>query len=52
MEKIQEKITEKSERHPVSRVFHAKSDKDMVAAWKLDLNRILHVFNVRFITWI
>ena len=47
MDKIQEKITEKRGRNRLSRVLHAKSDKDAVAAWKLDLNRILHVFNVR-----
>ena len=50
MDKIQEKITEKKERNRFSRVVHAKSDKDAVGAWKLDLNRILHVFNVRSIT--
>ena len=50
MDKIQEKITEKGRRNWLSRVIHAKSDKDAVAAWKLDLNRILHIFNVRFIT--
>jgi methyl-accepting chemotaxis protein len=39
-----------SNRNPVSRLFHAKNDKETIAAWRLDLNRILHVFNVRFIT--
>ena len=50
MDKIQEKITEKKERNRLSRVVHAKSDKDAVGAWKLDLNRTLHFFNVRSIT--
>jgi len=30
-----------------SRLFHAKNDKEVIAAWRLDLNRVLHVFNVR-----
>ena len=30
-----------------SRLFHAKNDKDTIAAWRLDLNRVLHIFNVR-----
>jgi methyl-accepting chemotaxis protein len=47
---IQRKIIKQNERNAVSRLFRAKSDKDAIAAWRLDLNRILHVFNVRFIT--
>ena len=34
-------------RNPISRFFHAKSDKDTIAAWRADLDRILHVFEVR-----
>ena len=33
----------------VSRHLHAKNDKDKIAAWRSDLARILHVFNVRSI---
>ena len=44
---IQEKIIEKGGRSLLSRLAHAKSDKETITAWKLDLNRILHVFNVR-----
>ena len=43
---IQKRVIKLSRRNPVSRLFHAKNDKEMVAAWKSDLNRILHVFNV------
>ena len=50
MDNIREKIGNKRGRNRLSRVVHAKSDKDAVGAWKLDLNRILHVFNVRSIT--
>jgi len=28
------------------RLFHAKSDKETIAAWKLDLIRVLQIFNV------
>ena len=44
---IQEKVLKRGGRGRVSRFFHSKDDKDAIAAWKSDLNRILHVFNVR-----
>ena len=47
MAEIQGKVLNQSRRNIASRLFHAKNDKDAIAAWKLDLNRILHVFNVR-----
>ena len=50
VDKIREKVTEKGERNRFSRALHAKSDKDTIAAWKSDLNRILHVFTVCLIT--
>ena len=31
-------------------MFHAKNDKETIATWRLDLNRILHVFNVRSVS--
>jgi len=31
-------------------MFHAKDDKETIATWRLDLNRILDVFNVRGLT--
>ena len=36
----------RSKRNVICRHFHAKNDKEMIATWRLDLNRILHVFNV------
>ena len=45
--KIQKNIVRQSKRHAISRAFHAKNDKEAIAAWELDLNKILHVFNVR-----
>jgi hypothetical protein len=44
---IQRKITKKGKQNAVSRLFHAKSDKETIAGWKSDLNKILLVFNVR-----
>ena len=35
---------------PAKAVFgtvHTKNDREVVAAWRSDLNRVLHVFNVR-----
>ena len=44
---IQTKITKKGKRSAVSRLLHARNDKETIAAWKSDLNKILLVFNVR-----
>ena len=30
--------------------LHARSDKEAIATWRLDINRILHAFNVGSIT--
>ena len=40
------KVIKQSGRNPVSRLLHAKNDKETIAGWKSELNRILHVFNV------
>lgn len=45
--KIQKKIVKQGKRDAASRFFHAKRDKDEIAAWKLELHMILQVFNVR-----
>ena len=47
---IQKKIIKQSGRNVTSRLLHAKNDKETIVAWKSDLNRILHVFNVRSAT--
>jgi hypothetical protein len=44
---IQTKIIKKGKRNPASRLLHAKNDKEMIAAWKSDLAKILLIFNVR-----
>ena len=51
---IQRKVTKQSQRNALSRFFHARNDKEKIAAWKLELDRILRVFNVRSVnlTWL
>jgi tetratricopeptide (TPR) repeat protein len=44
---IQRKVVKQGRRNALSRFILAKSDKDKIAAWKQDLIRVLHVFNVR-----
>jgi hypothetical protein len=44
---IQGKVVKRGKRNHVSRLFHAKNDKEAIAAWRQDLNKILHIFNVR-----
>ena len=43
---IQANVIKRSGRHRMSRFLHSGGDKDAIAAWKSELNRILHVFNV------
>ena len=43
---IQDQVLKRSGRGRVSRFLHSRDDKDVITAWKSDLNRILHVFNV------
>ena len=43
---IRNKVIKQSGRNAASRLFHAGNDKDIIAAWKSELNRILVVFNV------
>ena len=43
---IHREISKRSGRSGVSRFLHSRDDKDMIAAWKLNLNELLHVFNV------
>ena len=43
---IQGKVLKRSRRGRAFRFMHSRDDKDVIAAWKSDLNRILQVFNV------
>jgi hypothetical protein len=51
---IQSKIVKKGKRNAVSRLLHAKNDKETIATWKSDLSKILLVFNVRsvIVVWL
>ena len=51
---IRRKVEKQSGRNQVSRLVHARNDKDKIAAWRAELNRILLVFNVRSVafTWL
>ena len=44
---IQKEIVKKRGRKLLSWLFRSKSDQDLIASWRLELNRILQVFNVR-----
>ena len=44
---IERNAIKKSERSKFSRLLHTKDDKNKIVAWKAELDRILHVFNVR-----
>jgi len=49
---IQKKLAKSVKRNAVSRRFNAKKTKERIAAWRLDLEKILQVFNVRSVTWV
>ena len=52
MAEIRRRVAKQSKRNTVSRLIHAKNDKEAVAGWKSDLNSILHIFNVRSATFV
>ena len=47
MAQIQRSAVKPNRRNPISRIFYAKKDEATIAAWRADLDRILHVFEVR-----
>ena len=50
MAEIQTNVIERGKRNPISRRLHKKDDNKAIATWRLDLNRVLQVFNVCFVT--
>jgi hypothetical protein len=44
---IERKVKEESRRNVALRLLHAKNDKDKIAGWASDINKILQIFNVR-----
>lgn len=49
-DEIQTRTIEREKRNAISRRYYAKDNKEAIAAWKLDLDGILRVFNVCYIT--
>jgi hypothetical protein len=49
-DEIRRHIVKRGKRNPISRHYHKKEDKKAITTWKLDLNGILHVFNVCSVT--
>ncbi|KAF9779804.1 hypothetical protein BJ322DRAFT_1086568 [Thelephora terrestris] len=47
MDEIKKNATKKRGRGNFTKMFSARGDRETVAAWKADLNRVLQVFNVR-----
>ena len=47
MTEIERKVIKQSKRNTVSRLLHARNDKEKIAGWKLELNSILQLFTVR-----
>jgi len=50
VDEIRENFIKWDKRNVISRRYHAKDEKEAIATWRSGLNRILHVFDVRFVT--
>ena len=50
MVEIQKNILKQGKQNAISQRFDEKHDNEVIASWKLDLDRILHDFTVRSIT--
>jgi hypothetical protein len=49
---IERKVVKRGKRSALSRFVLAKGDKDKIAAWNRDLDRVLHIFNVRLVRFV
>lgn len=49
---IQSNVVKQGKRSAICRFFHVKNNERSIAAWSLDLDGILHVFNVCFVGYI
>lgn len=47
MNEVQEYIVKRDKRNAISRMFHAKDDEKAIAGWRLSLEKIRLVFDVR-----
>ena len=50
MDKIQKYIIKRGKRNAISRRFHARDDEGAIATWKLVLDSMRHVLDVRYFT--
>ena len=50
MGEIKRNIAKQGKRHTISRTFWPKKEKEAIATWRLSLNRILCVLNVRSVS--
>jgi len=44
---IERNIIKQGNRNVISQRLHSKNDKERISAWKLDLDKIIQVFDVR-----
>ena len=49
-DEIQRNIIERNKRNVFSRRYHGKDDKEAIATWRLDFNRIRRIIDVRSAT--
>ena len=47
---IQRNIIKQGKRNPISQRYHAKDDKEAITTWRLRLDIVRHIFNVRSVT--
>ena len=45
---IKSKTGKPSKRRAIVQVFYARNDKEVIAAWRSDLNIVLDIFNVGY----
>ena len=44
---IERNVIKEGKRNAISRRLHAKNNKKKMATWKLDLDKVIQIFNVR-----
>jgi len=47
---IQRKIVKRNQQNVATQLLHANNDRETIGTWRVDLNGVLHVFHVRFVT--
>ena len=47
MAEIERGVIKQGKRNVISQHLRAKADKEKIAAWRLDLDKVLQVFDVR-----